>query len=94
MAISRYRNTKNINSDYQDTFSPIIATDIQSNTDIFYVVLDGDRLDTLARKFLGDGKYWWIISLLNDMSMPFGDTMKPGTIIRIPTNITSILINI
>jgi nucleoid-associated protein YgaU len=94
MAISRYKNTKNFNSNYQNTFPAINIIDIQSNSDIFYVIVDGDRMDTLATKFLGDGRYWWIIALLNDIKVPFGDSMKPGTIIRIPTNITNILFQV
>lgn len=32
-----------------------------------YVAKAGDRLTTLAWKFLGDAQYWWILAEVNDI---------------------------
>ena len=31
-----------------------------------YTTKEGERLDQIAGKFYGDGRYWWVICLLND----------------------------
>jgi hypothetical protein len=57
-------------------------------TVIEYKVKLGDRLDTLAAKYLNDDTYWWMIALVNNMMMP---TLSPGDVIRIPTDPAEIL---
>jgi hypothetical protein len=48
-----------------------------------YEVVDGDRLDNLANRFLGDPQFWWTIM---DINPEINDvlTIKPGTQLRIP----------
>ena len=97
MAISRYESL-NIVRDEQSgkrrigMFPPIFADDLKDDeNDVFIEFTDGDRLDALAANYFGDGRYWWVICLLNDISLPFGSTITPGTILRMPTNVNKIL---
>ena len=91
MAISRYDKTKNVNFDYHDTQRSVKIEDIISDDDFFYVLKDRERLDQLSRRFLGDGKYWWIICMLNNFDGPFDPNLIPGTIIRITRNINNVI---
>ena len=91
MSISRYRNTQNVEFDYQNTFPSINQKQLESNDDFFYIIKDGDRLDLLAKNFYNDGRYWWVIAIANGINVPFGDYTKPGNIIRIPRNINFVI---
>ena len=91
MAISRYVHTKNEDFDYYDTFPSIDVDKVLANDDFFYVIKDRERIDQLARRFFGDGRYWWIICLVNKLDGPVDDRLKPGTVLRITKNINNIL---
>jgi len=68
-----------------------IYPDILPNEQDNYIITTlGDRLDLLAFDFYGDTDLWWIIASAN--SLP-GDSLtpEPGTQLRIPTDIRSIL---
>lgn len=58
-------------------------------TDLYIVVRDGQRLDTLANEYYGDSSMWWIIAQANNIT---GGTLflKPGSQIRIPKDLASI----
>ena len=58
-------------------------------TDLYIVIRDGQRLDTLANEYYGDPSMWWIIAQANNIT---GGTLflKPGSQIRIPKDLTSI----
>lgn len=58
---------------------PDIYTSVQQ-----YVVVDGDRLDNLAAKFLGDPELYWMICDANGTVDPEDLTAEPGTTILIP----------
>src|ERR1035438_9101139 len=58
---------------------PDIYTSLQN-----YVVVDGDRLDNLAAKFLGDPLLYWTICDANGASYPDELTAQTGRTIRIP----------
>jgi nucleoid-associated protein YgaU len=49
-----------------------------------YVVVDGDRLDTLAAKFLGDPLLFWMICDANGADDPDELTSQAGRTIQIP----------
>jgi hypothetical protein len=49
-----------------------------------YVVIDGDRLDNLAFKFLGDPLLFWMICDANGVSDPESLTTQVGRTILIP----------
>lgn len=58
---------------------PSIYTGLQS-----YVVIDGDRLDNLAAKFLGDPLLYWMICDANGATDPDELTAQVGRTIQIP----------
>jgi hypothetical protein len=49
-----------------------------------YVITDGDRLDNLAYKFLGDPILYWMICDANNATDPDELTAQPGRSILIP----------
>ena len=63
-----------------------------SINDIYIITTVGDRLDTLADKFLGNVNLWWIITTANpDVIRRDSLNLKPGMEIRIPDNVQGIL---
>lgn len=49
-----------------------------------YVVIQGDRFDLLANRFLGSPLLWWEIADMNpEIFFPF-DELVPGSVLRIP----------
>ncbi len=96
MARSRYAGNDIVEGDSGRMFS---SFDIpQSNSmvepDCFagvatreYTVGAGDRLDTLAARFLNDDQYGWAIALLNGIP-PF---LEIGQRIRIPYDVRDVL---
>jgi len=89
----RYQNIKivrdetNANQRYSNNVYPDIP---YSEEDSYVITVLGDRLDLLAQNFYGDVSFWWIIASAN--SLP-GDSLylEPGSQVRIPANITSVL---
>ena len=51
--------------------------------DRFHTVIEGDRVDLLAHRYLGQADLWWIICDYNDIFFPM--ELTPGTILRIPS---------
>ena len=63
-----------------------------SINDTYIITTVGDRLDTLADKFLGNVNLWWIITTANpDVISRDSFNLKPGMEIRIPDNVQGIL---
>jgi hypothetical protein len=96
MALSRYKDLDIIKDektrrDRISTFPPIRSDDIKQDDDLIIKFAEGDRIDILAQKFLGNTRYWWAICLLNDIHLMIGDSVKPGTMLRIPASINPIL---
>ena len=95
MARSRYNNFRTIKDQETkrlrlETFPKITSNDLKSDTDIIIKLDAEQRLDSIALEYLGDGKLWWVVCLMNDMVFPFGNDIKKGTNLRIPTNINRI----
>lgn len=64
-------------------FLPKVST--QANyAEVTYV--EGDRLDNIAARTLGNPLAYWQIADLNQVMQPKTLTQFPGQIIRIPTN--------
>lgn len=91
MAKSRYSSLdkiidgKDFNKRYE-SFPNITSNDIKSNNDTFITWDETQRLDNIANDYLGDGRYWWVICLMNDLKFPFGE-LQNGQILRIPSSI-------
>jgi hypothetical protein len=62
-----------------------------SSTDEYVITTIGDRLDSLAYSYYRDSTLWWIISAANNNVTKGSLFPEPGTQLRIPTNINSVL---
>ena len=62
-----------------------------SETDVYIITNIGDRLDSLAYSYYNDVNYWWIISAANNNVTKGSLYPVPGTQLRIPTNVNSVL---
>jgi len=89
---NRYQYIKLIKNDkgkryYTNNIYPEVPV---SDSDIYIITTSIDRLDVLAYNFYGDSTLYWIISTANNLP---GDTLvpDPGTQLRIPINIQSVL---
>ena len=51
--------------------------------DRFHTVVDGDRVDLLAHRYLGRADLWWIICDYNAILFPL--ELEPGSVLRIPS---------
>ena len=73
---------------YQTTYYPEIKI---SDSDVFIMPKEGQRLDNLAYKYYGDTTLWWIIAKANGIK---GVAVPPiDEPIRIPGDITNIIEN-
>ena len=48
----------------------------------------GQRLDHIAASEFGDGRLWWVIAACSNIGWAL--QAPPGTVVKIPVNITSI----
>ena len=92
MPVSRYQNFSTVldiktRKRRLESFPPISSQEVRRADDIFIELNDAQRVDVLAAEYLGDGRYWWVICLLNDLTFPFGQQVAAGTIIRVPASI-------
>ena len=89
MAINRYRRSPKIKSGRAyGTFTPgyyiyqaVTTGRLEFRT---HITAEGERLDILAGKYLGDGKLWWAIAAASGIGWNL--QVPPGTFLRIPTN--------
>ena len=92
---SRYDFLENVydvkyNEFRKETFPPIKAEDIISDRDIIVSWNSAERIDKIAAKYYGDGSYWWIICLANDLISPL-QKIEDGTPIRIPSSVELVI---
>jgi hypothetical protein len=62
-----------------------------SENDVYVITTIGDRLDNLAYSYYNDVNLWWVISVANNNATNGSMFPAPGTQLRIPTNISSVL---
>lgn len=92
MPLSRYTNFRTIvdeetSNKRLETFPKVTGEQLRNDSDIIIELNDAQRLDALAEQYLGDGRLWWVICLVNDFVFPFGNNLVAGTQIRIPTDV-------
>jgi hypothetical protein len=73
---------------YRGKLYPNIAL---AETDVYIITTIGDRLDYLAYNYYKDSEMWWIISVANNNITKGSLFPVPGTQLRIPTDLSSIL---
>jgi hypothetical protein len=85
-------NVTNQNSDGKRYYKSKIYPDIPYlSTDNYVITIIGDRLDVIAYDYYRDSELWWVISVANNNITKGSIYPKPGTQLRIPTNIDSVL---
>jgi len=62
-----------------------------SESDIYVYSTEGDRYDILANQYYQDSSLWWVIQISNPQQPSDSYFPIPGTQLRIPTNISSII---
>ena len=91
MALSRYQNTTAIRYENKGKFhlqTPVFVNGSELAAAVSFITIKytaGTRLDVLAQKYLGDGRYWWAICMMNDPNLTV------GSMIRVPENITDVV---
>lgn len=90
--VNRYRDNGTKKSKLgKNAYRSILYPTIQKQfSDIYIKTNNTDRLDSLAHRYYGDARYWWIIAQANhigkgSMSVPLGVTL------RIPKDLSTIL---
>lgn len=71
------------------SFPKINPKELYSDSDVFIKIQYGQRLDNIAFQYLGDGRYWWAICLMNGLDSPFNAAF--GQLLRIPISISKII---
>ena len=96
MAVSRYNNFSKVRNNLKDhyaleTFPAISHEDIDDIPHNVVVWKESDRMDALAADLLGSAQYWWIICLMNGLVNPFSYNLLPGTLLKIPHDVNTII---
>lgn len=52
--------------------------------DVFHTVVEGDRIDLIAHRYLGRAELWWVICDYNDIFLPL--ELLIGQVLRIPSS--------
>lgn len=93
---NRYSSTKTFQN--TDTKKYYLETTIYPNidpsdSDLYILTEETDRLDLLAQKYYGNPKMWWVIATTNNLN-DANLYVKPGTQLRIPIRIEQIMSNL
>jgi len=51
--------------------------------DVFHTVVEGDRIDLIAYRYLGQAELWWVICDYNDILLAL--ELVTGAVLRIPS---------
>ena len=73
---------------YKGKFYPNIPL---SEFDNYIITTIGDRLDLLAYRYYRDSTLWWVISMANNNVTKGFLYPEPGTQLRVPTDISSVI---
>lgn len=95
--ISRYRGLRQVIHSPQDVEERFLALEtpnafITSNTDVIWHEVLGvevNRLDLIARQYLGSASYAWVIAYFNQIEDGF--TCRLGQKLKIPKSITDLM---
>jgi hypothetical protein len=91
--MTRYENASILTtSDYRPYYKGKVYPNIPlSESDVYVITTVGDRLDSLAYSYYQDATLWWIIAIANNNATRGALYPIPGTQLRIPTNVSSVL---
>lgn len=92
--ISRYKGLRQVihSPDNRDRFSSLeIPNSFSTHTDVIFYDVPADeenRLDVIAKRFLGSSNYSWVIAYFNEIEDGF--TIREGQRLKIPTTMSSL----
>jgi nucleoid-associated protein YgaU len=91
--MNRYYNSPILKTEddrpyYKSKFYPNIPL---SENDVYVITTTGDRLDSLANSYYNDPTLWWVIAAANNNATKGALYPVPGTQLRIPTDLNSVL---
>ena len=92
--MNRYKDTAILKTEYTNRpyykgkFYPNIPL---SESDVYVITTVGDRLDSLAYSYYNDATLWWVIAMANNNATKGALYPIPGTQLRIPINVSSVL---
>lgn len=94
MSVSRYRRTPRLKGSTQlgtSSVSSIIYTNVINNniSTFSYTLKEGERLDQLAGRFLGNGDLWWVLAACSGVGWML--QAPPGTRILVPRDLNQIM---
>lgn len=91
MSLYRYRDSILVKDEEGDWISPLtpFVDARRRRDDVLHRVKQGDRLDTLAYRYLNDPNLWWVIAEYNDIQW-FQD-LTVGDLLRLPSYETTYL---
>lgn len=61
---------------------PRIDTSPQPDN-VFHTVVEGDRIDLIAYRYLGQAELWWVVCDYNDIAFPL--ELEVGMMLRMPS---------
>jgi nucleoid-associated protein YgaU len=73
---------------YESKRYPVIPL---SESDIYVVTIEGDRLDLIAYQYYRDTNLWWVIAFVNSNVTRGSMFPAPGTQLRIPTDLSNVM---
>ncbi len=87
MAISRYERCPvlDLGSVYGTSTSHVVIQTAVKEGRLPYTTIvlhERDRLDHIAGRYYGNGRYWWVIAAASNIG--WGLQVPPGTIINVP----------
>lgn len=90
--ISRYDFAKKTQNDNKKQVLATLSlpTIADQEDDVYIITNSTDRLDTLAFRFYGDSRYWWVIAVANNMGRGT-IAVGAGVQLRIPTNPSTVI---
>lgn len=56
----------------------------EEDGDVEHIVTSMDRIDSIAHRYYGDPKLWWVIAEANDLEDPIS-SLRSGLVLRIPS---------
>ena len=75
-------NSNRVRKIYKSYKTPYYSRTELSNSDMYFITQEGDRLDKLALQFYGDSNLWWYIGKVNHIKTM---NLEAGIRIRIPS---------
>lgn len=85
MSLNRYRDSILVRDDTGDWISPVtpFIDTRERKDDLLHQVKQGERLDTIAARYLGDAKLWWVVAEYNNIL--WFQNIEAGDVLRLPS---------